>query len=65
MAASDPSIGKLHHIGLAVPDLDAAMAHYAKLPGASVGPEFTIPGLGRVYIQRHNLIAATRLRKPA
>ena len=44
-AASDTAIGRLHHIGLAIPDLDAAMAQYARLPGASVGPEFTIPGL--------------------
>lgn len=38
-------LGKLHHIGLAVPNLEAAMKYYASLPGASVGPEFAIPGL--------------------
>ncbi len=45
MSMSKTAIGALHHIGLAIPDLDAAVLQYSKIPGAMVGPEFTIPGL--------------------
>ncbi len=52
-------IGLLHHIGLAVPDLDLAKAYYAKLPGASVGEEFAIPGLA--YRLAYVELGGTRL----
>jgi methylmalonyl-CoA/ethylmalonyl-CoA epimerase len=36
-------IRRLHHVGLVVPDLRAALAAYARMPGTSVGEPFEIP----------------------
>ena len=35
-------IQRLHHVGLVVPDLGAALASYAKLPGVRVGEPFEL-----------------------
>lgn len=36
-------IRRLHHVGLVVPDLRAALALYARIPGVSVGEPFEVP----------------------
>ncbi|MBW7920502.1 MAG: methylmalonyl-CoA epimerase [Rubellimicrobium sp.] len=38
--------GRLAHIAVAVPDLDAALAHWRRLPGARAGVAHDLPGHG-------------------
>jgi methylmalonyl-CoA/ethylmalonyl-CoA epimerase len=49
-------IGRLNHIAIAVPDLDAAMAQYAGPLGASVGAKEDLPehGVTVVFIELPN-----------
>ncbi|WP_310498424.1 VOC family protein, partial [Sandarakinorhabdus sp.] len=42
-----PLLGRLNHVGIACPDLDAAIANYARLYGASVSrAPFDMPEQG-------------------
>ena len=41
-----PSIGRLNHVGIAVPDLDAATATYRDVLGAVVSEPVTLPEHG-------------------
>lgn len=43
-------IQRLHHVGLVVPDIRAAMARYSGLPGVTIGESFELP-------ERHYLLA--------
>ena len=49
-------IGRLNHVAIAVPDLDAAMAQYAGALGASVGEPEDLPehGVTVVFIELPN-----------
>lgn len=38
--------GRLAHIAIAVPDLEAAIAHYRRLPGARAGKALDLPDHG-------------------
>lgn len=49
-------IGRLNHVAIAVPDLDAAMAQYSGALGASVGAKDDLPehGVTVVFIELPN-----------
>ena len=49
-------IGKLNHVAIAVPDLDAAAAQYRNALGAHVGPPQDEPdhGVTVIFIELHN-----------
>ena len=49
-------LGRLNHVALAVPDLDAAVARYRDVLGATVSPPQALPehGVTVIFVELHN-----------